>query len=245
MVVAWKSRVQAFNGIFQLQGWMYAFLCKNLYIPLFWNWLSICFFGCTICFWKLYTGFQCKNCIYHFCFQVFSNTMRSFITKLWMFSISCLSQRSLITNSCVCMVVYLRIFRRYIIYLANFSYFCGERKILICFVAGWYPNVWPPPRSAPGRTILVCVYDINAILFSLFFNVFYTLFSDLLWADPVDEGKDEDGSDDDDEPQEDVSTWFSYNETRQCSYLFGYGLFFRYFWSAFFGIYFLVFIYFV
>merc|ERR1712048_352335 len=38
-------------------------------------------------------------------------------------------------------------------------------------------------------------------------------FCDLLWADPADEY-------DDDEDVE-LTTWFSYNETRQCSYIFG------------------------
>lgn len=44
-------------------------------------------------------------------------------------------------------------------------------------------------------------------------------FCDLLWADPVDTDKDKDDgdSDGDDEP----TTWFAYNDTRQCSYLFG------------------------
>lgn len=40
-------------------------------------------------------------------------------------------------------------------------------------------------------------------------------FCDLLWADPVPEGKD------DEEPQDADTTWFAYNETRQCSYIFG------------------------
>lgn len=44
-------------------------------------------------------------------------------------------------------------------------------------------------------------------------------FCDLLWADPVDtdKNKDDDGNDSDDEP----TTWFAYNDTRQCSYLYG------------------------
>merc|ERR1719162_513507 len=62
-------------------------------------------------------------------------------------------------------------------------------------------------------------------------------FCDLLWADPVDEDKanDEDGDHGDDGGDEDggggggggnsdeleQTTWFSYNETRQCSYVFG------------------------
>lgn len=51
-------------------------------------------------------------------------------------------------------------------------------------------------------------------------------FCDLLWADPIEArngGKDADEDDDDfddDSIQEDT-TWFSYNETRQCSYVFG------------------------
>merc|ERR1719249_270749 len=43
-------------------------------------------------------------------------------------------------------------------------------------------------------------------------------FCDLLWADPVDEEK-ADEYDDDEEME--MTTWFSYNETRQCSYIFG------------------------
>lgn len=43
-------------------------------------------------------------------------------------------------------------------------------------------------------------------------------FCDLLWADPVDTDKDkDDGNDSDDEP----TTWFAYNDARQCSYVFG------------------------
>ncbi len=48
-------------------------------------------------------------------------------------------------------------------------------------------------------------------------------FCDLLWADPVDDekqGSDEYDEDGDDEDME-RTTWFSYNETRQCSYIFG------------------------
>jgi len=45
-------------------------------------------------------------------------------------------------------------------------------------------------------------------------------FCDLLWADPVDEEKADDGDFDDEEANE-LTTWFSYNETRQCSYVFG------------------------
>jgi len=43
-------------------------------------------------------------------------------------------------------------------------------------------------------------------------------FCDLLWADPVDDDKD---ADDDEEYEAEQTTWFSYNETRQCSYVFG------------------------
>jgi len=50
-------------------------------------------------------------------------------------------------------------------------------------------------------------------------------FCDLLWADPVDDEKnDADGGDyeDDDELMDaEPTTWFAYNETRQCSYVFG------------------------
>lgn len=51
-------------------------------------------------------------------------------------------------------------------------------------------------------------------------------FCDLVWADPVAEDKDKD--EDEDDSSYDVSveedlptTWFSFNETRQCSYVFG------------------------
>ena len=43
-------------------------------------------------------------------------------------------------------------------------------------------------------------------------------FCDLLWADPVDEEKADEYDDDEDV---ELTTWFSYNETRQCSYIFG------------------------
>merc|ERR1712228_928097 len=45
-------------------------------------------------------------------------------------------------------------------------------------------------------------------------------FCDLLWADPVDEEKAQNEDYEEDEEQE-PTTWFSYNETRQCSYVFG------------------------
>eukprot|EP00484_Ammonia_sp_Unknown_P027482 CAMPEP_0197031932 /NCGR_PEP_ID=MMETSP1384-20130603/10749_1 /TAXON_ID=29189 /ORGANISM="Ammonia sp." /LENGTH=544 /DNA_ID=CAMNT_0042461517 /DNA_START=121 /DNA_END=1755 /DNA_ORIENTATION=- len=48
-------------------------------------------------------------------------------------------------------------------------------------------------------------------------------FCDLLWADPVDDEKEVD-ADDYDEPDSmdaEPTTWFAYNETRQCSYVFG------------------------
>jgi len=41
-------------------------------------------------------------------------------------------------------------------------------------------------------------------------------FCDLLWSDPVDESRDEEHDDDDD-----AHNWFSHNETRQCSFVFG------------------------
>jgi len=44
-------------------------------------------------------------------------------------------------------------------------------------------------------------------------------FCDLLWADPVDEEKEEADSDSDSQTM--PTTWFAYNETRQCSYIFG------------------------
>merc|ERR1740123_2193276 len=45
-------------------------------------------------------------------------------------------------------------------------------------------------------------------------------FCDLLWADPVnDENASPDEFEDEDDPEQ--TTWFSYNETRQCSYIFG------------------------
>jgi len=45
-------------------------------------------------------------------------------------------------------------------------------------------------------------------------------FCDLLWADPVDEDK---NGDEEDEDEDDVppTTWFSYNNVRQCSYQYG------------------------
>merc|ERR1719411_590814 len=51
-------------------------------------------------------------------------------------------------------------------------------------------------------------------------------FCDLLWADPVDDEKEDDlggdGYDDDpDSMDAEPTTWFAYNETRQCSYVFG------------------------
>jgi serine/threonine-protein phosphatase 2B catalytic subunit len=50
-------------------------------------------------------------------------------------------------------------------------------------------------------------------------------FCDLLWADPVDDEKEADGSeqydDDPDSMDAEPTTWFAYNETRQCSYVFG------------------------
>jgi len=48
-------------------------------------------------------------------------------------------------------------------------------------------------------------------------------FCDLLWADPVDDEKevDEDDYDDPDSMDAEPTTWFAYNETRQCSYVFG------------------------
>jgi len=50
-------------------------------------------------------------------------------------------------------------------------------------------------------------------------------FCDLLWADPVDDekedGGDGDGYDDEDSMDAEPTTWFAYNETRQCSYVFG------------------------
>lgn len=44
-------------------------------------------------------------------------------------------------------------------------------------------------------------------------------FCDLLWADPADDDKDEDG--DDGSSERLPTTWFAFNETRQCSYIFG------------------------
>jgi len=41
-------------------------------------------------------------------------------------------------------------------------------------------------------------------------------FCDLLWSDPVDESKEDEDLDD-----EDTLNWFSHNETRQCSFVFG------------------------
>lgn len=41
---------------------------------------------------------------------------------------------------------------------------------------------------------------------------------DLLWADPYEADKDDDESDD---PPQPMTSWFGYNETRQCSYIFG------------------------
>jgi serine/threonine-protein phosphatase 2B catalytic subunit len=48
-------------------------------------------------------------------------------------------------------------------------------------------------------------------------------FCDLLWADPVDDEKEADADYDDPEDSMDAepTTWFAYNETRQCSYVFG------------------------
>eukprot|EP01084_Bolivina_argentea_P008602 16098_1 len=45
-------------------------------------------------------------------------------------------------------------------------------------------------------------------------------FCDLLWADPVDDEKAANDEYQDDEDME-ATTWFSYNDTRQCSYIFG------------------------
>jgi len=42
-------------------------------------------------------------------------------------------------------------------------------------------------------------------------------FCDLLWSDPVEENRD----DDDDAVNEDALNWFSHNDTRQCSFVFG------------------------
>jgi len=49
-------------------------------------------------------------------------------------------------------------------------------------------------------------------------------FCDLLWADPVDEEKDKDEEEfhtDEERVDSEPTTWFAYNETRQCSYVFG------------------------
>eukprot|EP01084_Bolivina_argentea_P035555 65933_1 len=49
-------------------------------------------------------------------------------------------------------------------------------------------------------------------------------FCDLLWADPVDDEKELDNDQYDDDPDSmdaEPTTWFAYNETRQCSYVFG------------------------
>ncbi|ETO26625.1 calcineurin A [Reticulomyxa filosa] len=49
-------------------------------------------------------------------------------------------------------------------------------------------------------------------------------FCDLLWADPVDEDKekdDEERQNEEDGMDNELTTWFAYNETRQCSYVFG------------------------
>ncbi|ETO32761.1 hypothetical protein RFI_04354 [Reticulomyxa filosa] len=47
-------------------------------------------------------------------------------------------------------------------------------------------------------------------------------FCDLLWADPVDEDKERDEEHPgDDNTDTEITTWFAYNETRQCSYIFG------------------------
>jgi len=48
-------------------------------------------------------------------------------------------------------------------------------------------------------------------------------FCDLLWADPVDDEKQQQQADmmADEEMEAEPTTWFSYNETRQCSYVFG------------------------
>jgi len=50
-------------------------------------------------------------------------------------------------------------------------------------------------------------------------------FCDLLWADPYDENKPKKGANPNDphsrKRNQPVTTWFSYNETRQCSYVFG------------------------
>merc|ERR1719411_1365014 len=49
-------------------------------------------------------------------------------------------------------------------------------------------------------------------------------FCDLLWADPVDDEKadaDDNYEDDDELMDAEPTTWFAYNETRQCSYVFG------------------------
>lgn len=43
-------------------------------------------------------------------------------------------------------------------------------------------------------------------------------FCDLLWSDPVDESRDDDDLDGTDD---DALNWFSHNETRQCSFIFG------------------------
>jgi len=48
-------------------------------------------------------------------------------------------------------------------------------------------------------------------------------FCDLLWADPVDDEKEaeQDEYEDPDSMDAEPTTWFAYNETRQCSYVFG------------------------
>jgi len=48
-------------------------------------------------------------------------------------------------------------------------------------------------------------------------------FCDLLWADPVDDEKEaeQDEYEDPDSMEAEPTTWFAYNETRQCSYVFG------------------------
>ncbi|ETO04964.1 serine/threonine protein phosphatase [Reticulomyxa filosa] len=46
-------------------------------------------------------------------------------------------------------------------------------------------------------------------------------FCDLLWSDPVDEDKNKDEEDYNNDESTEPTTWFAYNETRQCSYVFG------------------------
>lgn len=55
--------------------------------------------------------------------------------------------------------------------------------------------------------------------------------SDLLWSDPIEEGnetlmEESNDSETEDTPQTAVTTYFAYNHTRQCSFVYGYFIYF-------------------